>query len=175
MTTNEHLKLESVSEMLAFVLAVETEASERYAEMAESMDAHNNTKVAEIFREMADIEELHAEGVQRQVAELNLEYLPKADYKWSAPEGPETGDFSDLHYLMTPREALLLALHNEKRAAVYFADIAEKVTNDDVKKMAQEMAEEEREHVQWVEKWLLDYPEDENESIEDVDPPVEQG
>lgn len=172
---NEHLKLDSVSDMLAFVLAVENEASERYAEMAEAMDAHNNTKVAEIFREMADIEELHAEGVQRQITQLNLESVPKTEYQWTSPEGPETGDFSDLHYLMTPREALLLALHNEKRAAAYFADIAEKVSNDEVKKMAREMATEEQEHVQWVEKWLLDYPEDENEWVEDNDPPVEQG
>ena len=174
MTMSEHLKLDSVSDMLAFGLAVVTEASERYAEMAEAMDAHNNTKVAEIFREMADIEELHAEGVQRQISQLNLD-VPKTDYQWTSPEGPETGDFSDLHYLMTPREALLLALHNEKRAATYFADVAEKVTNDEVKKMAQEMAKEEQEHVQWVEKWLLDYPDDENEWVEDNDPPVEQG
>jgi len=40
--------------------------------------------------------------------------------------------------------------------------------------MAEEIASEEREHVQLVEKWLLNFPEDESEWIEDTDPPVGQ-
>jgi len=174
MTNNQYPKLETITDMLAFVLAVENEASERYAEMAEAMDAHNNTKVAKLFRDMSDIEELHAESVQRQAANLNLGELPVKEYQWTTPEGPETGDFADLHYLMTPREALLLARHNEEKAATYFAELAEQVTNPEVKSMATEMASEEREHVDLVDKWLLEFPEDESEWIEDTDPPVGQ-
>ena len=105
---------------------------------------------------------------------LDLGELPIVDYQWTSPEGPETGDFGNLHYLMSPREALLLARHNEEKAAAYFAELAEQITNPEVKSMAQEMASEEREHVQLVEKWLLDFPEDESEWIEDTDPPVGQ-
>ena len=175
MTENQVPNLETVEDMLAFVLAVENEASERYAEMAEAMDAHNNTQVAKLFREMADVEELHAESVQRQAAKLGIEALPVLQYEWETPEGPETGDFADLHYLMTPREALLLARHNEEKAAAYFAELAEKLSNPEVKAMAREMATEEREHVALVNKWLEDFPEDESEWIEDQDPPVDQG
>lgn len=175
MTNNQYPNLETVADMLAFVLAVENEASERYAEMAEAMDAHNNTKVAKLFRDMADIEELHAESVQRQATKLGIGELPALTYQWTTPEGPETGDFADLHYLMSPREALLLARHNEEKAAAYFAELAEKLTNPEVKAMALEMASEEREHVELVNKWLLDFPDDESEWIEDNDPPVEQG
>ena len=75
---------------------------------------------------------------------------------------------------MTPREALLLARHNEEKAATYFAELAEQVTNPEVKSMATEMASEEREHVDLVDKWLLEFPEDESEWIEDTDPPVGQ-
>lgn len=174
MANDNFPQLDTVNDMLAFVLAVENEASERYAEMAEAMDAHNNTQVAKLFRDMAEIEQLHADSVQRQAANLGLGELPVRDYQWTTPEGPETGDFGDLHYLMTPREALLLALHNEQRAATFFAALAPKLSNPEVRSMAEEMAREEQEHVTLVEKWLADYPEEESGWVEDIDPPVGQ-
>lgn len=175
MTNNEYPRLETVADMLAFVLAVENEASERYAEMAEAMDAHNNTKVAKLFRRMSEIEDLHAESIEQQAAKLGITELPALSYRWSAPEGPESGDFADLHYLMTPREALLIARHNEEKAAAYFAELVNRSTDPEMKAMAEEMAAEEREHVEWVDNWLEDFPEDESEWQEDLDPPVDQG
>lgn len=167
-------EIKSTVELLAHVLAVETEAGERYAEIAQVMDAHNNTELAKLFRQLADIEELHAENVRRKAAEQGLGELPVLDYNWQAPEGPETASFDDLHYKMTPRHALQLARHNEERAVDYFAAIAEQVNNEEIRAMALDMVEDEREHVQLLDQWLAKLPQLEEDWDEDLDEPVGQ-
>ena len=46
----------SVEELLAYSLAIEQEAAERYAELADQMEVHNNHEVAELFHKLAVIE-----------------------------------------------------------------------------------------------------------------------
>jgi len=45
----EPLNIESTTDLLSHALALESEASERYAELAEQMQTHNNPDVAELF------------------------------------------------------------------------------------------------------------------------------
>ena len=51
------------SEFLARAWAMEVEAAERYAMLADAMEEHNNPEVAELFRKLARIEQLHADGI----------------------------------------------------------------------------------------------------------------
>ena len=88
------------------------------------------------------------------------------------PEGPETTDYSDLHYLMQPYHALKLAEHNERRAAEFFEAFAAAKLPADVRAAAAEMAEEEREHVRLIKEWLARFPEPEAGWDEDPDPPA---
>jgi hypothetical protein len=48
-------RFSSVAEFFAQALAIEIEASERYDELADQMETHNNHRIADIFREMAKI------------------------------------------------------------------------------------------------------------------------
>jgi len=168
------LEPQSIAQLLTQALALETEATARYAELAEVMHSHNNLDAAELFSRMAGIEQLHVEQIRQQISQRRLTDLPATHYRWVGLEGPETTDYADLHYLMTPRQGLLLALLNEQRARDYYVNIADRSSDPEVLELARELAQEEREHVQWVEHWLKRYPPTEEGWDHDDDPPILQ-
>ena len=55
-TDNEIL---SIEELLSHAHRMEAEASERYAELADQMEVHNNDEVAALFRKLSEIEGKH--------------------------------------------------------------------------------------------------------------------
>lgn len=162
----------SIDELMAYAYALELEASERYAEFADAMDAHNNREVAELFRKLARIEHRHAEQVLEEMGWLSPPPAPHGGYKWEGFEAPETGDVGELHYLMRPYHALQIALHNEKRAYAFFSGLVKQARNAKVKKAAEEMKQEEAEHVRLIEEWLKRTPKPETDWAVDPDPPV---
>ena len=174
MTDVEVPTVKSTAELLAHSLAFEVEASERYAELADVMEIHNNDEVAKFFTTMSEVEGIHADNLRRQAVEMNVGELPRLSSRWQSPEGPESIDFSDLHYLMSVRSALQLARHNETRAVEFFSSIASQAGSDVLRILALEMAEEEREHVQLLDDWLAKHPEDEASWEEDMDESVDQ-
>jgi rubrerythrin len=161
----------TAGEFMAQACALEAEAAERYAELAELMRAHHNAEVAELFSKLARIEGLHRDKI---LIRMGWTAPPDPDaFRWQTPEGPETPDFGDLHYLMTPWHALRLAEHNERRAAEFFERLVGQAgLPDDVRAAAAESAAEEREHVQLILAWLARVPEPDIGWDEDADPPV---
>jgi rubrerythrin len=160
----------TVEEFMAYAWAMEVEAAERYAELADLMDTHHNAEVSELFAKLARIEGKHRDQIAEQ---MGWTRPPEAgSFRWETPEGPETTDYGDLHYLMTPYHALKLAEHNEERAASFFEHFAEARLPDAVRAAAAEMAAEEREHVRLIKDWLAKYPEPAPGWDEDPDPPA---
>ena len=162
----------SIDEMMAYAYALELEASERYAEFADAMDVHNNREVAELFRKLARIEHRHAEQVLEDMGWLSPPPAPHGGYKWEGFEAPESGDVTELHYLMRPYHALQIALHNEKRAYAFFGGLVKQARNAKVKKAAEQMMQEEAEHVRLIEEWLKRTPKPETDWAIDPDPPA---
>lgn len=163
--------LTSAADFMAHAYAMEAEAAERYAEFADSMEMHNNREVAELFRKLARIEQRHADQILEQMGWKQLP-VTSANVRWQGMEGPETADPTELHYLMQPYHALQIALHNEKRARDFFANLA-KVTKDaGVRKGALEMEEDEAGHVRLIEEWLERTPKPDANWQADPDPPV---
>jgi rubrerythrin len=160
----------TVEDFMAYAWAMEVEASDRYAELADLMATHHNREVAELFAKLARIEGKHRDQI---AAQMGWTKAPDASvFRWETPEGPETTDYGDLHYLMTPWHALKLAEHNERRAAEFFAALATNAAvPEDLRAMAAESAEEEREHVRLIQEWLAKFPEPEPGWDEDPDPP----
>ena len=162
----------SIDELMAYAYALELEASERYAVFADAMEQHNNREVAELFRKLARIEYRHAEQVLEEMGWVSAPAAPRGGYKWEGFEAPETGDVTELHYLMHPYHALQIALHNEKRANVFFGGLVRHAANAKVKKAAVEMEQEEAEHVRLIEEWLKRTPKPDADWAIDPDPPV---
>jgi rubrerythrin len=161
----------SNAEFMAHAYAMETEAAERYAEFADSMEVHNNLEVAELFRKLSRIEQLHADQILEQMG-WRQSPIAVANVRWEGTEGPETADPAELHYLMQPYHALQIALLNEKRARDFFAHLARVTKDAGVRKGALEMEQDEAEHVRLIEEWLRRTPKPEANWEADQDPPV---
>jgi len=161
----------SSAEFMAHAYAMEAEAAERYAEFADSMEVHNNREVAELFRKLARIEQRHADQILEQMG-WKQSPASAANVRWEGMEGPETADPTELHYLMQPYHALQIALHNEKRARDFFAQLAKSTKDKGVREGALEMEEEEAEHVRLIEEWLKRTPKPDANWQADQDPPV---
>ena len=164
----------TVDELLAHAFAIESEAEERYTMLAEQMEVHHNDEVAELFRKLAEIEGKHVDKVRAMPGGNAIAHVAPWDLQWQGQSSPEAPDFDAAHYLMTPHHALELAMQGECYAAEFFADVAANASDETVKKMAEELAEEEREHISLVEKWLARYPKPEPDWDEDPDPPNQE-
>lgn len=161
----------SVQELMIHAYAMENEAAERYAEFADAMEVHNNAEVAELFRKMARIENLHAQQIRERMGWHAVPAPAAGAYSWEGLEGPETADHGDLHYLMTPHHALQIARINEERARLFYAALAAQATSDEVRAAAEEMCEEEAEHVRLIDEWLARTPAPDKSWSTDLDPP----
>ena len=160
----------TVEEFMAFAWAMEVEAADRYAELADLMSTHHNREVSGLFAKLARIEGKHRDQI---AARMGWTTPPDADvFRWETPEGPETTDYGELHYLMQPWHALKLAEHNEQRAVEFFERFAAARVPADVRAAALEMAAEEREHVRLIGEWLAKVAPPQPGWDEDMDPPA---
>ena len=81
----------STEELLAYSLAMETEAVDRFNDLAEQMEVHHNYEVADLFRKLAKIEGLHIDNVNRAAEGKELPNLLAWEYEWRGGESPEGG------------------------------------------------------------------------------------
>lgn len=146
----------SLSELLLHALVIELEATQRYTQLADMMEQTGNRKVAKIFAKMSRIEAAHAETIDDQIKGRHLPILTPSQYHWRGTEAPENTDSTRLFHLMTPSQAMSLALDNEKRAYEFFADVVDDCRDESVRDLAAEFAAEEEQHIAWVEGWLAE-------------------
>lgn len=163
--------INTLGEFFAHAITLEYESVDRYQELADSMETHNNMEIAKLFRKLAHFGEIHAHEVESHAKGMQLPQIPPWDYKWSHPEGPESGGHEDAHYLMNTRQALEMALHNEERGRDFYAEVAATSGDEAVRKLAEEFTVEEQEHVDILKKWLVNLIDPDAAPMEDPDPP----
>ncbi len=161
----------SVEEFLAHAYTLEQESVDRYEELADVMEVHNNHDIAALFRKFAGFGRKHASEVMRLARGRHLPRLQPWEFKWLDAEGPETSNVFDVHYLMTPMHALQVALDNEQSGCDYYALIARTSVNAEVRTLAQEFAAEEAQHVSMLQRWIADTEPAAADWDEDPDPP----
>src|SRR5438045_3377697 len=123
-TTNAPDVPRTLDVFMAQAVAMEMEAAQRYEELADAMETHNNVEVAKLFRTMAEVEAKHARQLMAQMGWSTPPAAPPPAWDDIGSEGPETTASDDIHYLMQPWHALRIALRNEERAEQFFANIA---------------------------------------------------
>ena len=162
----------TATELLAHALIIELEAVQSYQELADQMRECGNDDVAELFEKMSVLEDEHATKIRETARDVEIPELAPWEFRWSDLEPPENIDIAGVHYLMTPYQALSLALDNELRAMAFFNTIAEDSSDDEVRSLAQEFANDERQHVAWMKEWLAKYPPPDDDWDYDPDPPA---
>ena len=166
------MAVQTVPELLAHALAMETEAAERYGELADQMETHRRTAVAAIFRRLEVAEKKHLVELTAQCQGVALPHYAPWDFKWRCSESPETIAIDRVSYQLSVRQAIELALEHERRATQFYADIAATAQAPEVIELARQFADEEREHIGWLEKCLAECGADDALSIDDPDPPL---
>ncbi len=136
------------------------------------MEVHNNHEVAELFHKLAAIEAKHIANVEVMGEGRELPHISLWEPPWDDAESPEALAHDEVHYLMTPYHALSLALIAERRAAAFFARMAEDAEDEEVRRMAARLRDQEQEHVALMQEWLARYPRPEEGWDDDPDPPA---
>ena len=144
---------------LAHSIELESEARERYTELADTMAVHHNRAVAEFFQRMAGEAKRHLDEVASLAGRLELPELKAWEFDWPSTEPPETASYEALHYRMSLREAMSLALANERAAERYYRHVAETSTDRETAKIALQFADEEIRHAEALERMLAVQPE----------------
>ena len=103
----------SVAELYAHAIAIEHEAAATYGEFAERMADEGREELAAVFSMLAGAEAEHLETLERRTDGIELPALQAHEYKWLDAGGiPEVPARELLMRLMTPRQALAIALHS---------------------------------------------------------------
>jgi rubrerythrin len=169
--------INTMPDLLAHALAMESEAAERYGELADQMETHRRMDVAAIFRRLEQAERKHLAELTDMCSTIELPHYAPWDFKWgqgatgATGESPETIDVTKVHYRLSVRAAVLLALEHERKATDFFTGIAQNASDSDVQKLARQFADEEQEHIGWLETCLANAG-PEVSTLEDPDPPL---
>ena len=164
-------EIATVEEFLAHALTLENEAAAGYEEIGDSMKVHNNPEVAELFFKFAKYGRMHASEVKSLAEGLTLPHISPWEFAWEDGSSPETPGADAVHYMMTPSQALLLALQAEQQAHNFYATVAETTKVARIKELASAFASEEAEHVRILEGWVAKYPTADSNWDFDPDPP----
>jgi rubrerythrin len=148
----------SAPELYAHAIAIEREAAERYAELAQYMSDLGNDSVAELFARLGKMEAEHLRTLERRTDGVPIPALRLDEYHWLDAGTPEVAARELVHRLLTPRMALAIALDAERRARDFFEQVRVSADDPALRGLAQEMAMEEKEHVAMVERMLARTP-----------------
>ena len=157
----------TLPEFLAHAIAMEQEAADRYLELADMMEAHRNDAVQSVFRDMSRFSEMHRDSIRARAEGIELPKLRSWQYRWRTP--PEVGGEEGFDYLLEPFHALKYARGNEVRSMKYYREVAKDAQDPDIKRLAAEFAEEEREHVLALDEWLAKTPRPSTTFAEDAE------
>jgi len=151
--------IRSAPELYAHAIAIEREAAERYAELAGRMADEGRDELATVFDMLARMEVEHLDALERRTEDVVLPEIAPEQYQWLDSGAPETAARELIFRLMTPRQALAIALEAEKRAQAFFERVFMTAEDPALRALAREMAAEEQEHVVLIERLLAQTPE----------------
>ena len=149
----------TLATFLAHSTELESEAGERYGELADVMETHRNLSVAEFFRRMEHEAAQHLAEVAELAGDTPLPQLTAWEFDWPEAEPPETASYEAVHYRMSLRQAIELALANERAAEVYYRDFAANSSDEETTRIATRFAEEEASHAAELTRMLESLPE----------------
>ena len=148
----------NLAECYANALAIEREAAARSAQFAEYLEDHGEQATAELFRRLARFEHQHVAELEQRTAGMPLPSTQPWEFSWLDDAPAERVDHEFIFHLMTPHDALKIALGAERRAQALYEQAIAVSDDPEVKRLARELAGEELEHIAWLEDGLKKVP-----------------
>jgi len=152
-------RIASVPELYAHAIAIEREAAERYTELAVRMHDEGREDLARMFDMLALLEGGHRDALLARTAGVLLPAIPRGRYRWLGDVAPETAAHDLVMRLLTPHNALAIALQAERRAQAFFEGVFATCHDPALRALAREMVAEEQEHAELIERLLENTPE----------------
>ena len=175
MKTMKTLDLTSLDLQDALDLAtlVEEEARDRYEELAAQMENQHTKEAAAFFHEMVENEKHHFEHLADRRKSLFGDTPRRVDRSllWEV----EAPAYETVRAFMSRREALRVALDAEVKAHDFFDEALKLRVSEPVRKLFEELRQEEVHHQDLVQKELDKLPPDPEVTMDDqADEPVAQ-
>jgi rubrerythrin len=149
-----HGRITSVAEFYAHALAIEREASERYAEFQRHFAERGEEVLAGLCGNLARLEHEHFTQLVRASGHMPLPAIAEGEYQWLDSGSPEAPAREVLFRIANPRQLLEVALQAEYGALAFFEQVVRTTRDPEVRALAREMAAEEAQHVRWVQNAL---------------------
>jgi rubrerythrin len=146
--------IETIERFYAHAIALEREAAERYAEFAAYFRGRGDEVLAGLCENLARLEGEHLEGLLQASTQLQLPVIAAHEFEWLDDGAPESPAREFFYKVACPWQLLEVALHAEKCAFDFFTWAARTTTDAQVRVLAQEMADEEQQHIGWVRQAL---------------------
>ena len=150
--------IQTTAALYAHAIAIEREALERYAEFADRMSDLGNDEVAKLFSALVSMETEHLERLKREAEGTALPEIDSREYAWLDSGPPEASARELVFRMIGPRDALAIALAGEQRAQAFFLRVQRLALDPVLRALAQEMAFEESNHVELIERALARMP-----------------
>jgi rubrerythrin len=146
----------SLKDALDLAILIEEEAKERYEEFVDQMEIHHTPEAAGFFRAMAGNENKHGEQLATQREALFHDEPSRMDRSmlWDV-EAPE---YAEARAFMSAREAMEVALQSEIKAHDFFVEALKHVSDPEVRKLFEELRDEELAHQELVENEIAKLP-----------------
>ena len=163
----------SIKDALDLAILVEEEAEERYRELADNLEFHNNKDAARFFRFMVTCEAKHREELSAKRKELFGDQPVSVDRSmlWDV----EAPGFETAKSFMTLQEALDVAMAAETKAFAFFDGALPEGADPEVRELFTELRQEEVEHMQMVRDQMKKIPDgDGHDPADFADEPVAQ-
>ena len=147
-----------VEEFYAHALAIEREATERYAEFEGWFADRGEEVLAGLCANFAQMEASHLRELEARCRGMSLPAIAAGEHRW-LDAGPPEAPARELFYRVAePRHLLEIALQAEMDALSYFEWVAAESVDPKVRELADELAAEERDHVKWATQALEYHP-----------------
>lgn len=148
----------SLKDALDLAILIEEEAKERYQEFVDQMSLHRNPEAEAFFRKMTGNEAKHEAQLiqQRQILFRNSLSRMNRSMLWDV----EAPDYDQTRAFMSVRQAMETALRAEIKAYNFFADAIKHITEPSVKRLFEELRDEEIVHQDLVRREIAKLPPD---------------
>lgn len=138
--------LRSLDEMLAVALAMEREATTRYAALADCMRRVDQPRIAALLDELATEERTHMDAVER-LAQRTLHHGPDPTLVHGPlPKTFARDDEATAATLLSPYRTLSLAVRHEERAFAFWTYVAARSDKPQLNDLAETLARQELLH-----------------------------
>lgn len=147
--------LRSLSELVGVAHAVGTETARRYSQLAKAMHRRGDAETARAFEAMAGEEQSHVAAVEGWARRLGEPVPDEANYfRWRLPaQLAESWDEVAGSALLTPYRAYAIAVHNKRRAFVFFVYLAASADDPAIARAAEVLACNELQHAALLRTW----------------------